>query len=171
MNLVLIGYRGTGKSTVGKILAGWLGMRLVNLDEQIIAKAGLRIPELVAKFGWNHFRDLESEVVAAAVNGDNQVLDCGGGVILRDRNTALLKQAGPVVWLQASVPTIVSRIREDTERPSLTGKSFTEEVAEVLGEREPKYRAAADQVVDTEGKSPEQVAELIADFFRNWKGR
>jgi len=161
MNLVLIGYRGTGKSTVGEILAKRLKLKLVNLDERIVAKAGRRIPEIVEKYGWDYFRDLESEVVAEAVKGDGQVLDCGGGVILRDKNTALLKKAGKVFWLQASIPTIVSRIQTGTERPSLTGKSFTDEVADVLREREPKYRAAADQVVDTEGKTPEQVAEEI----------
>ena len=165
MNLILIGYRGTGKSAVGKILAERLQMPLVNLDDRIIAKAGMRIPEIVEKFGWDRFRDLESQVVVAVAKEDNHVLDCGGGVILREKNTALLKQAGPVFWLTASIPAIVSRIQTDTERPSLTGKSFTEEVADVLREREPKYRAAADHRVDTEGKSVEQVAEEIIRLF------
>ncbi|OGP55753.1 MAG: shikimate kinase [Deltaproteobacteria bacterium RBG_13_61_14] len=165
MNLVLIGYRGTGKSTVGKILAERLKMPLVNLDDRIIAQAGMRIPEIVEKFGWDRFRDLESQVVVEVAKEDNHVLDCGGGVILREKNVAQLKKAGPVFWLQASIPTIVSRIKDDTQRPSLTGKSFTDEVADVLREREPKYRAAADHVVDTEGKSVEQVAEEIIRLF------
>ena len=166
MNLILIGYRGTGKSTVGEILAKRLKLRLVNLDERIAAKAGKRIPEIVEQRGWEHFRDLESEVVAEAVKDDGQVLDCGGGVILREKNTALLKKAGQVFWLQASIPTIVARIQNGAERPSLTGKSFTDEVADVLREREPRYRAAADHVVDTEGKTPERVAEEIVLLFQ-----
>lgn len=166
MNLVLIGYRGTGKSTVGEILAKRLKLKLVNLDERIVAKAGMRIPEIVEKHGWDYFRDLESEVVAEVVRADGQVLDCGGGVILKEKNVALLKQAGKIFWLQAGVSTIVSRIEHGTERPSLTGKAFTDEAADVLRERAPRYRAAADQVVDTDGKSPEQVAEEIVLFFQ-----
>jgi len=166
MNLVLIGYRGTGKSTVGAIVAKRLKMPLVNLDDRIAAKAGMGIPEIVEKHGWDHFRDLESEVVAEVVRGDGQVLDCGGGVILREKNVALLKKAGKVFWCKASIKSIVSRIKDGAERPSLTGKSFTDEVADVLREREPKYRAAADHVVDTDSKSPEQVAEEIVLFFQ-----
>jgi len=166
MNLVLIGYRGTGKSTVGAIMAKRLKMPLVNLDDRIAAKAGMRIPEIVEKHGWDHFRDLESEVVAEVVKGDKQVLDCGGGVILREKNVALLKKAGKVFWCKASITSIVSRIKDGTERPSLTGKSFTDEVAEVLREREPKYCAAADHIVDTDNKTPEQVAQEIVLLFQ-----
>ena len=169
MNLVLIGYRGAGKSAVGKILAERLNLKLVNLDEMIAARAGMRIPEIVEKHGWDRFRDLESEAVAEAVKSDGQVLDCGGGVILREKNVALLKKAGKVFWLMASIPTIVSRIKDGAERPSLTGKSFTEEVSDVLREREPKYRSAADHLVNTEGKTPEQVAEEILVLFNKEK--
>ncbi|HUT53661.1 MAG TPA: shikimate kinase [bacterium] len=161
MNIALIGYRGTGKSTIGKIIAECAGMALKNLDAMIAERAGMSIPGIVGRFGWEKFRDRESEVLASAAAGDNQVLDCGGGIILREQNRVKLKAAGPVVWLTASVPAIVARIQGDTQRPSLTGKSFTEEVEEVMIVREPLYRACATYVIDTEAMGPEESAREI----------
>ena len=89
MNIVLIGYRGTGKSAVGKILAAQLGRRLVSTDEEIIRRAGKSIPDLVAAQGWEYFRDLESAVCQDLAGRDNLVIDTGGGAILRDENRVL----------------------------------------------------------------------------------
>jgi shikimate kinase len=161
MNVSLIGYRGTGKSTIARLLAAQTGLQLQNLDDLIVARAGRTIPEIVAQEGWERFRDLESEVLAAVTAGDGQVLDCGGGVVLREENRKRLLAAGPVVWLTASVPVIVARIKDDANRPSLTGKSFLEEVTEVLAEREPLYRACAQHVVPTDELSPQAAAAEI----------
>jgi shikimate kinase len=162
MNLSLIGYRGTGKSTIAAILARKTGLALTNLDAMIVARADKPIPEIVAESGWDHFRDLESAVLADAAAGDAQVLDCGGGIILREDNRKILKAAGPVVWLTAAIPAIVARIKEDANRPSLTGKSFLDEIADVLAQREPLYRAAADHVIATDELSPaEATLEII----------
>jgi len=161
MNLSLIGYRGAGKSAVGRIVADRAGLILVNLDAEIIARASLPVPEIVARFGWDRFRDLESEALAAAVRGDGRLLDCGGGVILREPNRRLLKAAGPVVWLTARLETILARIRDDTQRPSLTGRDFRDEVREVLAAREPLYRACADHIIATDGLAPAEVAEAV----------
>lgn len=161
MNVVLIGYRGTGKSTIARIIAERAGLSLKNLDSMIVERAGISIPQIVEKFGWDHFRDLESQVLEAAAARDNQVLDCGGGIILREENRQRLKKAGPVIWLTASVPAIVARIQGDTQRPSLTGKSFTEEVEEVMREREPLYRACAHHVINTEALAPDEAAAEI----------
>mgnify|MGYP006100922015 FL=1 len=162
MNIVLIGYRGTGKSVVGKRVAEVLGREYVGLDAAIVDLAEQSIPEVVAAHGWDHFRDLESEVVRQASERDNCVLDTGGGAILRDANVAHLKQNGTLIWLQSSVADIVARIGDDNQRPSLTGtKSFTEEVEDVLAERTPKYAAAADHVIDDHGLSIEEVAQKV----------
>lgn len=161
MNLVLIGYRGTGKSTVGEILARRLGWPLQSLDPMIIQRAGMSIPALVEKFGWDHFRDLESAVLQEAVAGDRQVLDCGGGIILRPENRAALKKSGAVVWLTAEVETIAGRLADKTDRPSLTGASFIDEIAEVLEQRRELYRDAADLVIATDYKSSERIADEI----------
>jgi shikimate kinase len=167
MNLVLIGYRGTGKSVVAEILRGKLGMPVVSLDEEIVREAGMSIPEIVEQQGWPGFRDLESAIVERFAKRDGAILDTGGGVILRPENTENLRRGGILFWLEASVERIVERIQESTERPPLTeGKSFLEEVEEVLSERLPLYRAAADREVDTDPLTAAEVAEGIAREFR-----
>jgi shikimate kinase len=168
MNLVIIGYRGTGKSTIGKLLSAELGMPLVSLDAEIVKRAGVSIPEIVARHSWEHFRDKESEVVADFAGRDGLILDTGGGVVTRPANVQLLRKTGMVFLLVSEISDIVRRIGGDTQRPSLTGaKSFTEEVAEVLAVREPLYRAAADHTVDTSRLSPEAAAREIAVQFRS----
>lgn len=168
MNIVLIGYRGTGKSAVGALVAERLGLPYVAMDPLIVAKAGKTIPEIVEQQGWPAFRDLESEVARELAQRDNQVIDTGGGVIERPENIDALQANGCIIWLKASVPTIIARIQNDTQRPSLTGgKSFTEEVTEVLERRTPKYRAAAQHEIDTDRLTPEQVTDKIVEIFRN----
>ena len=162
MNVVLVGYRGTGKSSVARLLADALGLRVISLDAEIVRRAGKSIPEIVQEVGWAGFRDLEEEVVRACAAGDGQVIDCGGGVIEREANMAPLRAAGRVIWLDASPQTIVARIKDDTQRPSLTGgKSFTEEVEEVLERRRPLYRRIANHVVATDGLRIDEVAARV----------
>lgn len=162
MNIVLIGYRGTGKSTVGKALAARLGRTVVSTDAEVVKRAGHSIPDIVAKYGWDHFRDLESQVCQELAGRDGLVIDTGGGAILRPQNAEALKTTGRVFWLTASVDTIGKRIGGDTQRPSLTGtKSFIEEIQDVLRERTPKYAAAAHHRIDTEGRSIVQIADEI----------
>ncbi len=162
MNIVLIGYRGTGKTSVGKLLAERLGRQLVSTDAEVIRRAALSVPEIVKQFGWDRFRDLESEVCLELGGKDRLIIDTGGGVILRQQNVDRLKANGVLFWLTATVRTITERIGGDTQRPSLTGaKSFTDEVEEVLREREPRYKAAADHVIQTDGRSLVQVADAI----------
>ncbi len=166
MNIVLIGYRGTGKSVVGKLLALHLGMRCIGMDAKIVDRAGMSIPEIVERFGWTEFRDLESEIVLELSDLDNIVIDTGGGVIERPENIEALKRTSRIFWLRASVDTIVTRIQADTQRPALTdGKTFTEEVAEVLEQRIPKYKRAAQYEIDTDALTPEQVAGKIIEIF------
>lgn len=166
MNLVLIGYRGTGKSTVGKVLAKRLGRELVSTDKEIVKRAGRSIPEIVQEKGWEYFRDLESDVCRELAGRDNLVIDTGGGAILRQGNVEVLKRNGTLFWLTASVDTIASRIGGDTQRPSLTGeKSFIEEIEDVLRERTPKYQAAADHVLSTDGRSIQQLASILLELF------
>jgi shikimate kinase len=167
VNLVLIGYRGTGKSAVAEILSHALGMPVVSLDAEIVREAGMPIPDIVEQHGWPWFRDLESAVTRRFAERDGLILDTGGGVILRPENTERLRRGGVLFWLEASVETIVERIRCGTQRPSLTeGRSFLEEVAEVLEERLPLYRAAADRAIATDARTPAAVADEIIREFR-----
>ncbi|HEX6726689.1 MAG TPA: shikimate kinase [Nitrospira sp.] len=162
MNVVLIGYRGTGKSTVGKIVAARLGRVLVSTDAEIVKLSGQTIPDIVEQHGWEYFRDLESKVCQELAGRNGLVIDTGGGAILRPRNVELLKETGRLFWLTASVGTITERIVHDTQRPSLTGgKSFVDEIQDVLRERTPKYQAAADYIIETDERSATQVADEI----------
>ena len=170
MNIVLIGYRGTGKTVVGKILAEKLNMKLFGMDEHIAEKAGYSIPDIVAEEGWDRFRDLESEVAEEASGQVNSIIDTGGGVVLRASNIEHLKKAGILFWLKADAQNISDRIKDSTERPSLTeNKTFLEEVEEVLEERTPQYMASADYAIDTNGLTEEQVAENIISIITEKK--
>jgi shikimate kinase len=162
MNIVLIGYRGTGKSTVGKILAGRLGRDLLSTDTEVVKRTKLPIPELVQRYGWEYFRDIESTVCWDLAGRDQVIIDTGGGAILRQQNVDVLRKNGRLYWLTASVESISRRIAHDTQRPSLTGaKSFIEEIRDVLTERMPTYQSAADCTIATEGLTVNEVAESI----------
>lgn len=172
MNIVLIGYRGTGKSAVGAEVARRLGMDCVSMDARIVEKAGMSIPQIVERYGWPGFRDRETEVARELSGRDRLVVDTGGGVIERPENMAALGANACVVWLKASVDVIVSRIAGGSERPALTsGKTFIEEVAEVLAQRTPKYRTAAHHEIDTDHLSIDQIAHRIVDMYRTACGQ
>ena len=167
MNLILIGYRGTGKSTVGKIVAEMLNFKRIETDAEITDRAGMSIPEIVKENSWNYFRDLESEVVSEACSMENTVIDCGGGVVTRPENVKALKRSGIIFLLKADINDILRRISSSSQRPSLTGdKSFTVEVEQVLKEREPLYQAAADYIIDTSSESPRTAGKKIAQIYR-----
>lgn len=162
MNIVLIGYRGTGKSSVATMLASRLRWERISTDAEIVARAKQSIPEIVKDHGWEYFRDLESDVCRDVGGKDHLIIDTGGGAILRPQNVQALKANGRLFWLTAEIPTIEARIGGDTQRPSLTGsKSFIEEIADVLEERRPKYRSAADHVIPTDNQSVTHIVDTI----------
>lgn len=167
MNIVLLGYRGTGKSAVADILSKKLGREVFSLDSMIVEAAGMTIPQLVEKSGWTRFRQIESQMVGkVCAQARNAVIDCGGGVVLNDNNILHLKRGGKTVLLQASLEVIIDRIRSDANRPPLeSGMSFEEEQRRVLSERQAKYDAAADFKCDTTTASPEETAETIIKHF------
>lgn len=167
MNIVLIGYRGTGKSVAGKLVSERLQMECIAMDAKIVEEAGMSIPDIVDNHGWTTFRDMESEVTRQLAKLDNIIIDTGGGVVERPENIDVMQVNSCIIWLKASAGVIVSRIQEGTDRPSLTGeKSFTEEVAEILEQRTPKYRSAAQYEIDTEQLTPEQVADRIIKIWK-----
>lgn len=166
MNIVLIGYRGTGKSTVAKILGQRLERRAISTDLEIEEEAGQSIPQIVEQFGWDHFRELETQMCRKLRDQENLVIDTGGGLILKEENVNILKAKGTFFWLTAEVPTIVKRISGDTQRPSLSGnKTFVEEIEDILKERTPKYQVVADHVIPTDRTTPHQIADTILSFI------
>jgi shikimate kinase len=166
VNLVLIGYRGTGKSAIARRLAMILDRKAVSLDDAIVHRVGKSIPEVVAAHGWPYFRDLEEAVCREFGGQEGLIIDCGGGVVEREANFDSLRAGGRVFWLRATPGTIVGRIGSDSSRPSLTGtKSFTAEVAEVLQRRTPLYERMAHVTVDTDGRTVDDLATVVARRF------
>lgn len=170
MNIVLIGFRGTGKTDVGRRLAEKLDLSLIQTDELIVKRARMPISKIVENYGWSVFRDMESEIVEEVGRVDNCVIDTGGGIILRKANVNNLRRNGKLILLKADVATIIERIKDNKERPSLTGvKSFIEEVKEVLKERRIKYEEAADFTIDTTRLTVDEVADEIINFLKGSK--
>jgi shikimate kinase len=162
MNLLLIGYRGTGKSAVAQHLALALAYDWVDADVELELRAGRSIAAIFADSGEAAFRDLESAELAELVRRKRTVIALGGGVVLRDENRALLRCGGKVVWLTADPETIHDRLAEDpvssARRPPLTSAGGLEEIRQLLAVRTPLYRECAELVVD---KSPAEVAAEI----------
>ena len=162
LNIVLVGYRGAGKSSVAKVLAQRLTWPLISTDAEIVKKAGLSVPEIIQKRGWDYFRDVESQICQRLGKKDRTIIDTGGGVVLRKENVAALRERGRVFWLTAEVPTIMERIKHSKDRPSLTQKkSYVDEVEEVLNERIPMYKAACDHIIPTDDRTLEEIADEI----------
>jgi len=138
------------------------------MDEAIVAEAGMSIPQIVENYGWNFFRDLESSIARQACKKDRTIIDAGGGVIVRPANITLLRKNSIVIWLKAPPEILAKRIKDSSERPSLTGnKSFIGEINEVLRQRSPQYEKAADLALETGGLSPEAVTERILDLLKD----
>jgi shikimate kinase len=169
-NLFLIGYRGTGKSTVGRRVAEQLGHPFFDTDVEIERRGGRSIAEIFADEGEGPFRALEAQVLDQLSRGSNCVLALGGGAVLRPGNRAKLKARGRTAWLVARPETLWQRMLDDQasgqRRPNLTATGGLAEVVEVLARRLPVYRECADWVVDTEGRTPDDVAGQIVDQFR-----
>ncbi len=165
MIVTLIGYRGCGKSSVGPLLATRLQCRCVDSDDEIESSSGKPIREIFADDGESSFRARETEVLRNLLSNPPAVIAAGGGAVLAQVNRERMKQAGPVVWLTASVATLASRIGGDEtsqqRRPSLTGRSIEDEVADVLEIRRPLYKDAATITIDAESESPQQIADRI----------
>ena len=165
MNIVLIGYRGSGKSAVGRELAGRLGWEFVDTDVLIEQRAGLTIREIFADRAEEGFRDLETRIVAEIAQRDRQVVSTGGGVLLRAENVAALKQNGRLVWLTAPAEVlwrrIIGDIRRLETRPQMDFAAGLVEVREALKQRNPVYRQVADVTVDTTDRSVANIVERI----------
>jgi shikimate kinase len=165
MNLVLIGYRATGKTTLARQLAQRLGWDWIDADVEIERRAGKTIARIFAEQGEPAFRDLEAAVIADLCGRSRLVVAAGGGAPLREESRRVMRNSGHVVWLTAGCETILARMTGDAttadRRPSLTNQSPLEEIRQLLSRREPIYRETAHLIVDTEAKSPEQLADEI----------
>jgi shikimate kinase len=165
MNIVLIGYRCSGKTVVGKTLARELGRAFLDTDTLIEQNAGRSIGAMISTKGWDRFRETEKRLVEEVSRRNNLVIATGGGIVMDEENVKNLKQNGWVVWLKGRPEVLKERMAKEQEsgriRPSLTGADPLEEIKEVLSVRKPFYERAGDLVVDTSSLSIGDVAALI----------
>jgi shikimate kinase len=170
MLLSLIGYRGTGKTSVAPRLAARLGWDWTDADEELERRAGCTIKQVFAAEGEAGFRRREREVLQDLLRRDRLVVAAGGGAILNAETRRELVAAGPVVWLKAAVNTIADRIAGDAttsaRRPQLTSAGGVREIEQLLAAREPFYRECASLELDTEGLGVEEIVERIVTFLR-----
>lgn len=168
-SIALIGLRGSGKTTVGRELARLLADDHVDTDELIVAQAGQSIAAIFREQGEPHFRNLERETIGKLVSNPPRIISVGGGAVLDPANVAALREVAQIVWLTAPPSILWQRIESDprtaVDRPPLTTCGGRAGMAQLLIQREPLYRAAADYVVDTLDKSPEVVASEIVSLL------
>ena len=165
MVITLIGYRGTGKSTLAAPLAQRFGWEWIDADVELERRAGRSIKEIFATDGEPEFRRLERELLAELLKRDRLVLAAGGGAILNEATRADMKSAGPVIWLQASADTIERRLATDPatgqRRPNLTSTGGRVEIERLLAIREPLYRACATITLDSDNSSAGQLVDDV----------
>jgi shikimate kinase len=172
LTLFLIGYRGSGKTVVGRRIASALGAEFVDTDDCIVRREGRSITEIFRSLGEPGFRAIERDVIRAICDRSGAerplIVATGGGVVLAIENREAMRNAGIVIWLDAGAETLRARIASDdgAERPALRGVSATAEVERVLAERRPLYEATANASVVTDGRSPDQVARAVVEAIR-----
>lgn len=169
MNVVLTGFMGTGKTAVGKELARALRMKFINTDDLIEEESKLTIPQIFDKFGEEHFRQIEREMVARVSNLDNYVISTGGGVVLDPDNIQDLKRNGIVVCLKASPDAILKRTSSEKHRPLLEGAKPKEKIEKLLSYREPYYSISADYTIDTSSPPVDKIVAEIIKYLRGHK--
>ncbi len=167
MNIYLIGYRCTGKTTVGTILAEKLGWPVMDSDIELVHEEGRPISEIVESQGWEAFRSIEKKVIQKLSLLDRHVIATGGGAVLNGENVSTMKKSGKLVWLKATPETIHRRMTMDCEteksRPALTDKGVFGEIEETLNIRNPIYREAMDIAIDTDQLTPEDICSMIQE--------
>lgn len=163
-SIILIGYMGCGKSTIGKRLSYARRTPFLDTDKLIERRVNMTISELFEKEGEEYFRDLETACIKDLLKENGEyIIAVGGGLALREENRKLLKQLGTVVYLQAKWETIYERVKKDTTRPLLQGANPQEKIQSMMAKRAPIYQSAADVIIDVDGKSFEEIINEIGE--------
>ncbi|MCF8085178.1 MAG: shikimate kinase [Deltaproteobacteria bacterium] len=173
-NIVLIGHRCSGKSSVGRQLAQKLKRQFVDTDTCIEKRARCTIEALVLRHGWDHFRTLEAQVIREISTGCDRIIATGGGAVMEEANVKHLRKTGWIIWLQADAAVLKGRMAKDRNskpcRPPLTGTDPLDEIADLVRERTPFYEKASDLTVDTTHRSVEDISGLITDHLARLLG-
>lgn len=158
-NIVLCGFMGSGKTVTGKSLAEALNMEFIDLDKFIEQNEGMTVSEIFEKFGEPHFRKLETEASVFLGKSNGKVIACGGGTVMRSENVSALKAGGDIYYLSVTAETVKIRLKDDNTRP-LLAKDKNGTIDRLLSEREPKYKAASDHIIDSNGTVDYAVSQI-----------
>jgi len=173
-NLFLIGYRCTGKSSVGRSLAATIGRSFIDTDSLVVSENGMSIREIVDSRGWEVFRRLEHTALQQVCTKDRRVVATGGGIVLDIDNVELMKKSGRIIWLRASPKTIRVRMVQDQAsvalRPALTSTDSISEVEETLAQRAPLYQDAMDFSVETDHREVAEICDFIIGYLKAGSG-
>ncbi len=160
-NIYLIGFMGTGKSTVSHSLAKRMNYEEIDTDEKIASQQNKNITEIFETQGEQAFREMETALLLELADAEHKIISCGGGMAMRKENTSLMRRNGIIVLLTAEPETILNRVKQDNGRPVLNGNMNLEYISRLLQERNPFYQAAGEIIIATDGRLPEEIAEEI----------
>ena len=160
-NIVLIGFMGSGKSTISDYLSTMFAMETVEMDQIIAEREAMSISDIFAVYGEEYFRNLETRLLIELQEKSNVVISCGGGTPMRENNVAEMKKNGRVVLLTASPETIYHRVKDNHDRPLLEDNKNVPFISELMEKRRKKYEAAADVIIETDGKSVLEICEEL----------
>ncbi len=166
-NIFLIGFMGTGKSTIAETLKRKYDMQIVDMDAEIEKEQKMVISDIFATKGEEYFRDLETQLIKDLQKKDNVVVSCGGGAVLRDENVTEMRKSGKVVLLNATPETILQRVKNSHNRPLLEGNKNVDFIRELMSKREDKYNYAADITVNVDNRAVGEIAdEVYSEVFK-----
>lgn len=161
-NIILIGFMGAGKTSIGEQLAYFKSQKLIDTDRMVERKAGMTISEIFERSGEAEFRRLETEVLKELLaQSGGEIISVGGGLPLRVENRQLLKKLGVVIYLKVRPETVLERLEGDSTRPLLLGEHREETVKDLLAHRDPIYESAAHLAIPVDGRTVEQIADEI----------
>lgn len=160
-NIFLIGFMGAGKSTVAKCLCRMMKRDLCEMDEMLVERAGMPIAEIFEKYGEEHFRKMETQLLIDLQQEKHVIVSCGGGAVMREENVSYMKECGQIVLLTAEPETIYERVKHSTNRPILNGHMNVDYIRELMEKRKSRYEAVADITIATDGKTITDVCEEI----------
>ena len=165
-NIVLIGFMGTGKSTISEYMNQKFGMEVIEMDQIIAQRQGMTISKIFETYGEEYFLELETNLLIEQQVIKNLIKSCCGGVPMKERNVVEMKKNGKVVLLTATPETILKRVRNNHDRPLLEGRKNEAYISELMEKRREKYEAAADIVIETDGKDELQICEELIHRLR-----
>lgn len=165
-HIYLIGFMGTGKSTVSRKLKELLQWEEIEMDDEIVRECGMEIPDIFVKYGESYFRDRETALLRKIADRESAVVSCGGGVVLRRENVEIMRNSGIIVLLSAEPETVLQRVKGNSNRPLLKDRMNVEEISRLMEQRKEAYESACDRVISTDNKTPLQIGKEIVRLLR-----